>query len=152
MVATSTLPFKRLLCPVDFSESSLSALRFAFSLAEESDARLTMLHVFDWPDHDDLLERVTAVPEFRRQVEEQGTKRLDALIPKEVRAWCEPVTRLAYGKPYRKILEIADEERADVIVIGVHGRNALDVMLFGSTTNHVVRRASCPVLTLKTRT
>jgi nucleotide-binding universal stress UspA family protein len=57
--------------------------------------------------------------------------------------------RTAHGKPYREILGIATEDRADLIVMGVHGRNALDLMLFGSTTNQVVRRATCPVLTLR---
>ena len=47
--STSTLPFKRLLCPLDFSDSSTAALQFAFSLAQESNARLTLLHVFEWP-------------------------------------------------------------------------------------------------------
>jgi nucleotide-binding universal stress UspA family protein len=56
---------------------------------------------------------------------------------------------LRYGKPYRQILTVAEEEHADLIVMGVHGRNVLDVMLFGSTTNQVVRQASCPVLTLR---
>ena len=47
--ATSKLPFKRILCPVDFSDSSRAALDFAFSLAQEGDAELTILHVFEWP-------------------------------------------------------------------------------------------------------
>ena len=60
-----------------------------------------------------------------------------------------PLTRTARGKAYREILGIATEESCDLIVMGVHGRNALDLMLFGSTTNQVVRRATCPVLTLR---
>ena len=56
---------------------------------------------------------------------------------------------LAYGKPYEKILATAESEGTDLIVMGVHGRNVVDVLLFGSTTNQVVRRASCPVLTMK---
>lgn len=143
------LPYTRILCPVDFSPSSLSALRFAFSIAEESDAHLTILHMFDWPPDDDLLvERFDAV-EFRRVVEEQGRHRLDALVPDEVRVWCKPETNVRYGKPYQAILSEAESESADLIVIGVRGRNAVDVTLFGSTTNQVVRRAPCPVLTLK---
>ena len=74
---------------------------------------------------------------------------LDALVTDEVRAWCKPDTRVTYGKPYRQILEIAEREEPDLIIMGVRGRNPLDVALFGSTTNHVVRRASCPVLTLR---
>jgi nucleotide-binding universal stress UspA family protein len=57
---------------------------------------------------------------------------------------------VVHGKPYIEILRVAATARADLIVMGVHGRNAADVMLFGSTTNQIVRRATCPVLTLRT--
>jgi nucleotide-binding universal stress UspA family protein len=143
------VPYTRLLCPVDFSESSLAALRFALSLAEESDANLTILHVFDWPPDDELLVERFDAPEFRHLVEDEARGRLEALVTNDVRVWCKPSTKVAYGKPYRQILEIAEKEATDLIVIGVRGRNPLDLTLFGSTTNHVVRRASCPVLTLK---
>jgi nucleotide-binding universal stress UspA family protein len=148
--ATATkVPYARLLCPVDFSDSSLAALQFAFSLAKESDARLTILHVFDWPLDDELLAERFDTPELRRLIEEQTRSRLDALVTDDVRTWCKPATTLGYGKPYAQILEVAESERCDLIVIGVRGRNALDLTLFGSTTNQVVRRASCPVLTVK---
>jgi nucleotide-binding universal stress UspA family protein len=147
---TSTLPFKRLLCPVDFSDSSLAALDFAFSLAQEGDAKLTVLHVFEWPaDDEPLTTRPFSVPEYRQERERDATTRLHALVPDSVRNWCRPETRLAHGKAYREILGIATEDNANLIVMGVHGRNALDLMLFGSTTNQVVRRATCPVLTLR---
>ena len=146
----STLPFKRLLCPVDFSDSSLSALEFAFSLAQEGDAELTILHVFDRSAEDEpLTNRPISVPEYYLRVEADFTTRLHALIPDSVRSWCRPQTRTAHGKAYREILGVATEGQSDLIVMGVHGRNALDVMLFGSTTNQVVRRAMCPVLTLR---
>jgi nucleotide-binding universal stress UspA family protein len=146
---SAKVPYTRLLCPVDFSESSLAALRFAFSLAEEADARLTILHVFDWPPDDGLLTKRFDVPEYRRLVEEEARGRLEALVTDDVRVWCKPATKVTYGKPYREILQAAESEGADLIVIGVHGRSPLDLTLFGSTTNQVVRGASCPVLTLK---
>lgn len=147
---TSRLPFKRLLCPIDFSDPSLAALQFAFSLAQESDAELTILHVLEWPiEEEPLVTRPFTVPEYRRYREEDATARLEQLVPSEVRDWCRPITRLGHGKAYREILGIATEDSADLIVMGVHGRNALDLMLFGSTTNQVVRRATCPVLTLR---
>jgi nucleotide-binding universal stress UspA family protein len=148
---TSTLPFNRILCPVDFSDSSLAALDFAFSLAQEGDADLTLLHVFERLAEDEpLTNRLINVPEYRVEFETNLTLRLHALVPDSVREWCRPVTRVAHGKAYREILGIAAEDAADLIVMGVHGRNALDLMLFGSTTNQVVRRATCPVLTLRT--
>ena len=143
------VPYTQLLCPVDFSDSSLAALRFAFSIAEEADAKLTLLHVFEWPSDDDLMVQRFDVPEFRRLVDDDMRGRLDALVTEDVRVWCKPSTKLAYGKAYEEILDVAGREATDLIVIGVHGRNPLDLALFGSTTNHVVRRAPCPVLTLK---
>jgi nucleotide-binding universal stress UspA family protein len=147
---TSKLPFKRLLCPVDFSDSSLAALDVAFSLAQEGEAELTILHVFEWlPGDEALTNRPINVPEYRREVEHDFAEKLQKLVPDSVRTWCRPTTRIGHGKPYREILGVATEDGADLIVMGIHGRNALDLMLFGSTTNQVVRRATCPVLTLR---
>jgi len=147
---TSKLPFKRLLCPVDFSDPSLAALQFAFSLAQEGDAELTILHVFEWPAGDEpLTNRPMNVPEYRRELEHDFSEKLKALVPDSVLAWCRPATRITHGKAYREILGTATEDSSDLIIMGVHGRNALDVMLFGSTTNQVVRRATCPVLTIR---
>jgi nucleotide-binding universal stress UspA family protein len=148
-VAVGKIPYTRLLCPLDFSEPSLAALELALSLAEESDAQLTLLHVFDWPPDDELLVERFDAATLHRVLEQPALGRLEALVPEEARVWCKPTTKVAYGKPYRKILEVAATDASDLIVIGVHGRNALDLTLFGSTTNQVVRRASCPVLTLR---
>jgi len=143
------VPYTRLLCPIDFSESSMAAFRFALSIAQEADARLTILHVFEWTPENELLVQRFDTPEFRRLVEQDTRQRLDALVTDDARVWCKPSTVVAHGKPYREILALAEREAADLIVIGVRGRNPLDLVLFGSTTHHVVRRAQCPVLTLK---
>jgi len=155
--ATSRLPFRRLLCAIDFSESSMAALQFATSLAEETDAKLTMVHVLEWPWEEppsprleDLpVEQGAALAEFRRYREKMAATRLAALVPAANRLSQPPAVRLRSGKSYVQLLDVANEEGSDLIVIGVHGRNPFDMMLFGSTANHVVRRASCPVLTLR---
>jgi nucleotide-binding universal stress UspA family protein len=142
-------PYKRLLCPIDFSPSSRTALRYALAIAKESDAQLTVLHVLDWPAEDELFLEWFDTEEFRRQSELSTRHRMDALISEEARTWCDPMTVLRYGKPYQSILERAAEERTELIVMGVRGRNQVNMMLFGSTTNQVVRQATCPVLTLQ---
>lgn len=155
--ATSRIPFSRLLCAIDFSESSTAALQFALSLARESDSKLTMLHVLEWPWEeppapklDDLpAEQGAALAEYRRYREKMALMGLEALVPDSIRLSHRPVARLSNGKPYVQIVDVANEEGSDLIVIGVHGRNPFDMMVFGSTTNQVVRRASCPVLTLR---
>jgi nucleotide-binding universal stress UspA family protein len=147
--SASKLPFKRILCPVDFSSPSLEALRTALSLAEEADAELTVLNVVDWPDDDSFLVETFDSPEMRRQLELQTAQRVDALIPDDARVWSRPAAKVAIGKAYQEIVGAANAMPADLIVIGVHGRSALDLTLFGSTTNQVVRRAPCPVLTIR---
>ncbi len=145
----SRVPFKRILCPVDFSEPSLVALQTALSLAEEADADLTVFNVIDWPDDDTFLVEAFESPEMRKQLEAQTAQRVDALIPDDARVWSRPSAKVAVGKAYQEIVRTASDMDADLIVIGVHGRNAVDLTLFGSTTNQVVRRASCPVLTIR---
>jgi CPA2 family monovalent cation:H+ antiporter-2 len=148
--ATSTLPFKRILCPVDFSPASVDALQFALSLAQEGDASLTLLHTLEWPDDAPLPLSGLSLPAYTRDREDEALRRLQGLVPDSSRLWCRPIERIAHGKAYREILGVAAEDNVDLIVMGVQGRNALDVMLFGSTTNQVVRRATCPVLTVRT--
>ena len=143
------VPYRRVLCPVDFSPSSLEALRFAFSIAEESDAALTILNVLDYPAEDWLLFARSEALEFRRHVEGETRQQLESLVGGDERVWCRPQTRMEIGKAYERILAVAAEMRADLIVMGVRGRNPMDLALFGSTTNHVVRSAPCPVLTLR---
>lgn len=152
VVRPKTPPYKRLLCPVDFSTSSIAALEVACSIAKESDAQLTLVHVFESPvdeDSPDASIQQFDAPEFRARRMEEARHRLDALIPEDVRTWAKPATNVSHGKPYRRILSVAEKEDTDLIVMGIHGRNPLDLLLMGSTTNQVVRRASCPVVTLK---
>jgi nucleotide-binding universal stress UspA family protein len=155
--ATSALPFARVLCAVDFSDPSLAALGLAQSLACGAHAALTVLHVIEWPwdeppppDFTQLpREQAAALAEYRRYVETTATGRLKTLLPEPVQQRCAARVRVSHGKAHVEILRVAAEEQADLVVMGVHGRNAIDMMLFGSTTNQVVRRATCPVLTLR---
>jgi nucleotide-binding universal stress UspA family protein len=155
--ATSGPPFRRVLCAVDFSDWSLTALELAFSLARESDAGVTIVHVIEWPWHEPPPpqlsemppEQAAALAEYRRYLEQSATARLKALASDAVPVRCATTLRVVHGKSYVEILRVAAEDHADLIVTGVHGRNAIDLMLFGSTTNQLVRRATCPVLTLR---
>jgi nucleotide-binding universal stress UspA family protein len=134
--APSSAPaMKTILCPVDFSTSSLRGVAYALSLAQESGGRLVLLHVFDGPD--------------RKRDDDDARGEMRASVPGEARIWCDCEEVVRIGRPYEEILRLAEERRADLIVMGVHGRNAADLALFGSTTNHVVRQARCPVLTIR---
>jgi nucleotide-binding universal stress UspA family protein len=143
--------FKTILCPLDFSPSSTRALKYALSLAKEADARLTLLHVIESSlesAHVGDLAHFT-VGEYGRHVQNDAFTRLRAAIPAEARVWSTPEEFVTMGKAYREILRVATETDAELIVMGVQGRGTVDLMLFGSTTNEVIRRACCPVLTLR---
>jgi nucleotide-binding universal stress UspA family protein len=151
--ATAPLaPFARILCPVDFSPSSMKALDYALSLAQEAKATLTVLHVVEWsPDEEVREHRHFDVPEYRRYLEEEARSMLRQAIPEEARLWCAPREIVVPGKPREEILRAAREAQAEMIVMGVQGRGAVDLMFFGSTTHHVIRESHCPVLTIRGR-
>lgn len=142
--------FRRIVCGIDFSDSSGRALQHTLSLAAETGGHVTLIHSVEWmadvvPTH--------SIFDFKALgaslVSEAGT-RLERLVPSETREWCDVETIVCTGKPYQEILRLAAERQADLIVLGVQGRGAVDRMLFGSTTQHVVRKALCPVLTVRT--
>jgi nucleotide-binding universal stress UspA family protein len=155
-VASAPLPFKRIVCAVDFSDSSLAALQAALRFAQEADAHLTLLHVLEWPAEEPLAPAadlpasgpIFDVEQYRRFLEVEARQRLRTLVPQGADLWCAPVIRVVHGKPHVGILEVAASDAADLIVLGVRGRSAVERMLFGSTANQVVRRATCPVLTV----
>jgi nucleotide-binding universal stress UspA family protein len=154
---SSALPFGRVLCAVDFSPASIAGLHAAFSIARQSGAALSLVHVVDWPweepprpSYEDLPPaQAAALADFRRYLHTTALARLDSLVPPSERERGMPTLRVSHGKPYVEILRTAEDDRADLIVIGVGGRSAADLTIFGSTTNQVVRRARCPVLTLR---
>ena len=142
--------FGRILCGADFSEASDHAAEYALSLAQEANGRLTLLHVVDWmPDKNFAKYPQFDPAAYRQVITREARRQLEGLVPKEARDWCEPDLRISCGKPYREILRVAAEDQADLIVLGVHGLGPIDRMLFGSTTEHVVRQAPCPVLTIR---
>jgi nucleotide-binding universal stress UspA family protein len=137
--------FKRILCPVDGSAASADAVAFALSLARETDGELTLLYVVEpVPASGEF--GALDVEEYRRLGEGHARKVLAEAVAPDVRAWCRVSERVALGKPSERILDTARVEHADVIVMGVRGRGAIDLMAFGSTTNDVIRRAECPVI------
>jgi nucleotide-binding universal stress UspA family protein len=140
--------FRGILCPVDFSEGSTNALSYALNLAEEADAQLTVLHVIEIPPElrENPLSAGFDVDGVRAAAEADALRRLRDLVPEQARSYCTVETAVREGAAYREILKVAAERRSDLIVMGVQGRGAVDLMLFGSNAARVVRAAACPVL------
>jgi nucleotide-binding universal stress UspA family protein len=127
----------RILACADFSEDSGLALNYAFSAAAEYDAELTLLHV---------LEKVPSAAKTEEAIAE-ATEQLNKLIPPERRNTPKIKTAVCIGKPYQKIVQFAQEQQIELLTMGVRGRGALDLAVFGSTTYRVMQLGPCPVLT-----
>jgi nucleotide-binding universal stress UspA family protein len=139
---------ERIVCPIDWSPASASALDHAHSLAQVAGARLTVVHVVE------LAPEVPEPPlpeffEYRTRCFEQARKRLAAEVPAAVREGGAVDELVLVGKAHREIVRLAGEQQADLIVMGVHGGGLVDRALFGSTATQVLRRATCPVLTVR---
>jgi nucleotide-binding universal stress UspA family protein len=126
---------RKILFCTDFSENSSAALEYALSLAQEYRAELTVLHVLEeFPGR-----------ELQTKTEEVEHK-LREPIPPDALDWCSVKTRVRVGKPYQEIIQLALEDQIDLIVLGVRGRSAADLAVFGSTTHRVIQLGPCPVL------
>jgi nucleotide-binding universal stress UspA family protein len=151
--AASFLRIERILVPLDFSESSIDALRFALPFAREFGARLDLLHViepaarFSGPPGD----MGYLPPTYDKQQQRDAAARLKKLAATEVRRPVHANTLVREGAPARVINAVAGERRSNLLVLSTHGHTGLKRFFLGSTAEAVVRRAPCPVLTVRRR-
>jgi nucleotide-binding universal stress UspA family protein len=131
--------FRRILVTTDFSEGTADALAYAFSVAQENDSRITLLHVVH-----DVSADVSG--KYRDSLIKGVERQLQDLVPPEAKNWCDVVTRVETGAPYRIILRTLEDEKVDLLVMNIHGKGMLDRALLGSTAERVVRAANCPVM------
>ena len=136
---TESSAFRTIVFATDFSAGSLRALPYALSLAEENQAHLILLHV------------IPLVPlQHQESVSENAHERLRALIPPEATDWCRPECIVRFEFPAEGILNLAREEHADLIVMGVHkGTPFASAHLPWAIAYEVVCDAPCPVLTTR---
>jgi nucleotide-binding universal stress UspA family protein len=138
------LEMKEILFATDFSRESLAALPFAVSMAQEHQARLTLMHVVSPPKVGELV--------HAEQYAESILRQLRNLVPAGAEAWCEPNCRVEHGHEAEKIMEAANALGADLIVIGVRGAEGgvgAATHLLQSIAHKVVTEARCPVLTVR---
>jgi nucleotide-binding universal stress UspA family protein len=140
------LTIRTILCPTDFSESAQHAFRLAAALARDHRARLLVLHVATPPafvSHGELQRALEQPGGYRHELE-------DRLRQLREPSSAAPVEyRVVAGDPGAEIVGIAKEAACDLIVMGTHGRTGLGRLLIGSVAEQVLRRAHCPVLTVK---
>ena len=142
---------RRILCPVDLSETSKPAFEYAVALAAQLGAELELLHVYQLPAY--------ALPEggleilagLEVELENRLQQQLDAFVKHSTEPSVKITTVLGTGVPYVEIIRAAKQRKADLIVIGTHGRTGLAHLLIGSVAERVVRTSEVPVLSIRTR-
>jgi len=142
--------FTRILWPTDFSPGAKAALPHAVSLAAGAGAELVVLHVLS-------MAPMYAVPEvsaglwdeWDKQTRAEAERQLGKLVTQLQKAKLRTKTILVRGVPFEQILRAAKRLKCDLIVLATHGRTGLRHVLMGSVAENVVRRASCPVLTVR---
>ncbi len=173
--AIDSLKFERILVGCDFSPDSKQAVDYALSLAQEFEAQLHLAHVIRlmekepfwgtdepqsakdgisaWNLQGDLNPRIKPAgtesgnkPKVIERIEQQ----LLGLVPEDCQHWCTPVTAILEGQPYRELIDYADKQKVDLMVLGIHGHNFLERVIVGSTTDRVISGANCPVLAVRT--
>ena len=147
-ISSLPLRIKSILVPLDFSAPSRKALAFAVSLARLFKAKLTVLHVVE----------PAATPEMAALVWEDEKSRAVArtslaqlLETTHVPRRLVETTLVRFGRAFHEITEAARTRKVDLIVISTHGHTGLKRALLGSTTERVVRHASCPVFVVRQR-
>jgi nucleotide-binding universal stress UspA family protein len=141
---------QRILVPTDFSESARHALTYGLSFAREYKAELLLLHVVEVVPvgyASDLFPAPMAA--VFQEVSAYARAELAQLAAAARERGVATRELVVQGKPSAEIVKVARVENVDVIVLGTHGKGVLDKALFGSTTERVVRRAPCPVLTCR---
>lgn len=148
--ARIAVPFRRIVCPVDFSPASARSVSYALTLAQETDGEITLLHSIEIPPE----LREYAFPEpidvdaIHSAARAESLRRLRELVPESAYTYCTVHTEVTEGRPHRQVLRVAGERQADLIVMGTQGRSTVDRLVFGSNTYAVIRDSACPVMTV----
>lgn len=146
--AKAAFRLKQILVPVDFSECSRKALRYALALASQFGGAIRLIHV---------IEAAYVMGDFgaadyaalEAELKTEAEKQLSGLAESEIGSTVPCTTTLCNGRPATEIAEAAREFEADLVVIATHGRTGLKHVLLGSVAENVVRHAPCPVLTVR---
>lgn len=142
--------FNRILCATDFSPASESAIAWASAITERDGAELVVLHVLAScavPQSEGFPRSSLAA--YRAAYVRWAEQRLHSAVPQSARTRCAIQELTAAGRAHEVILSVAAERACELLVMGVEGHRALGSRVFGSTAEHVVRMATCPVLTVK---
>jgi nucleotide-binding universal stress UspA family protein len=145
------ITLKKILVPTDFSDCSKKAMDYALSLAKEFKSEVLILHVIDTRGYETAaIYNLGPMEEARKAVQKMSQEMMANFLKEkgidESRIGDKIILE---GAPFIEIIRVAREKEVDLIVIGTHGRTGVSHILFGSVAEKVVRKAPCPVLTVK---
>ncbi len=141
--------YRIIVIATDFSEASLPAVKTGFRLAQDSEAEVYFLHVFNPPVGMDPMG--TVAPSLS-DLEEGAKSQLEGLVPEDTPEGVTVHSLVLRGMPTKTIAEFAQEKDADLIIVGTHGRTGLGRLFMGSTAEALLREAPCHVMVVKPRT
>ncbi len=140
---------QKILVPVDFSEYSKKALQYAVEFALKFDSKLFVLYVAEPQIYPADFTMGQVIPSFDVEVSKAADEELTHLASQIIGNKLTYVIISKVGQPFYEIIDTASEVDADLIIIATHGHTGVEHLLFGSTAEKVVRKAPCPVLTLR---
>ena len=151
IAAKTKLPMKRILVPCDFSEPAVQAFKFAVEIANQSKGELLLLHVVEIPViHDSVMMPAFSFEEtYLKEMKTRAEKDFKKMREKWAKEGPKIRTFIQFGAPTPTISRVAEEEKADIIVMGTKGASGLKEFFVGSNTEKVVRWSSIPVITIK---
>ena len=141
---------QRILVPIDFSEHSKNALKYAIPFAQKFNASIDLIYVVEptiYPA--DFSFGQIGFPNVEEELRTRGSNELENLMKKEIADKVVSRKIVRTGKPFYEINQYALEENISLIIIATHGHSGMEHILFGSTAEKVVRKAPCPVLVVR---
>jgi nucleotide-binding universal stress UspA family protein len=148
------LPFKKILCPTDFSEPSYDALKAAGEMALHFGAELVVIHVIppvpvQYPYPDPPVASSFDVALYQQELAISAENALKGVVAQRVSPKVRTLATVVTGDPAGEIVGKAQDENADLVIIATHGLTGWRHLVFGSVAEKVVRTAACPVLTIR---
>jgi nucleotide-binding universal stress UspA family protein len=140
---------QRVLLATDFSETSTYAAEYAVLIAKQFGAALHVLHVVENVSPILMDGLAYLPPDFFEEMEKAAAEKLERVIARDKRDKLAVTLTMRRGAPFVEIVKYAKEQNMDLIVLGTHGRGAIAHALMGNIAEKVVRKASCPVLTIR---
>jgi len=143
------IQIKRLLTPTDFSDFSKQALHYAVEFARSFRAELHLVNVVEpYAYPADMFGQVGMV-DVENALEKAAHEEIANWQKNNIPEGITSVAAVLHGRPFSEIIRYAQEHQIDLLIMGTHGHSGIDHFLLGSTAEKVIRKAPCPVLTVR---